>query len=120
MSSEAGRGRALGVMVVALVLLMTTWFSASAVVPQLRHDWSLSNTTTAWLTIAVQLGFVAGALAASALNLPDLLPVQRLILVSGVGAAAANVLLVFAHGPGLAIPLRFATGFFLAGVYRPR
>jgi MFS family permease len=113
------RERALSLTVVALVLLMTTWFSASAVAPQLRHDWGLSNTSTAWLTIAVQLGFVVGALASSALNLPDVLPVQRLILASGVGAAAANLVLVFAHGPGLAIPLRFATGFFLAGVYPP-
>jgi MFS family permease len=113
------RGRALGVIVVALVLLMTTWFSASAVVPQLRDDWGLSNTATAWLTIAVQLGFVVGALAASAFNLPDLVPVQRLMLVSGICAAGANALLVFVHGPALAIPLRFATGFFLAGVYPP-
>ena len=79
-----GRGRALGVLVVALVLLMTTWFSASAVVPQLRGEWHLSNTATAWLTIAVQIGFVAGALASSALNLPDVLHVQRLILASGL------------------------------------
>ena len=105
--------------VVALVLLMTTWFSASAVLPQLRADWQLSNTSAAWLTIAVQLGFVAGALASSAFNLPDLIPVQRLILVSALGAAAANGVLVLAHGPGLAIPLRLATGFFLAGVYPP-
>jgi MFS family permease len=119
--TREGRGhrRALGLTVVALVLLMTTWFSASAVVPQLRTEWALSNTATAWLTIAVQLGFVAGALASSALNLPDVLPVHKLILVSGLGAAAANVFLVLAHGPGLAIPLRFATGFFLAGVYPP-
>jgi MFS family permease len=113
------RGRALTLIVVAFALLMTTWFSASAVVPQLRHEWGLSNTSTACLTIAVQLGFVVGALASSALNLPDVLPVQRLILVSGLSAAAANLVLVFAHGPGLAIPLRFATGFFLAGVYPP-
>ena len=47
----------------ALVLSMTTWFSATAVVPQLRDEWDLGNTAAAWLTIAVQVGFVAGALA---------------------------------------------------------
>jgi MFS family permease len=114
-----GRGRALGLTVVALVLLMTTWFSASAVLPQLRDEWQLSNTAAAWLTIAVQLGFVAGALASSALNVPDLIPVQRLILVSALGAVGANALLLLVDGPELAIPLRLATGFFLAGVYPP-
>jgi len=43
---------------VTLVLSMTTWFSASAVIPQLREEWELSANAAAWLTIAVQLGFV--------------------------------------------------------------
>jgi MFS family permease len=118
-ATDSSRGHALGTIVVALVLAMTTWFSASAVVPQLRDEWGLSNTATAWLTIAVQLGFVAGALTASALNLADLLPARVLILGACAGAAAANLVLVAAGGPETAIPLRFATGFFLAGVYPP-
>ena len=113
------RTRALATTVVALVLLMTTWFSASAVIPQLREEWHLSNSTAAWLTIAVQLGFVVGAVLSSALNVPDLVRVQRLILVAALGAASANALLLLTHGPGVAIPLRLATGFFLAGVYPP-
>ena len=117
--TDTGRGRALGTIVVALVLAMTTWFSASAVVPQLRDEWGLSNTATAWLTIAVQLGFVAGALTTSALNLADLLSARVLILSACAGAAAANLAVIAAGGPESAIPLRFATGFFLAGVYPP-
>ena len=117
--SGADRGRALATIVVALVLALTTWFSASAVVPQLRDEWGLSNTAAAWLTIAVQLGFVAGALTSSALNLADLLPTRRLILGACVGAAVANVLVVAADGAAAAIPLRMLTGFFLAGVYPP-
>src|SRR5687768_4037893 len=54
--------RSLGFLAVALVLSMSTWFSASAVLPQLRAEWQLGTTAGAWLTIAVQLGFVAGAL----------------------------------------------------------
>lgn len=36
-----------------------------------------------------------------------------------IGAALANFLMLFAGGPQAVIPLRFATGFFLAGVYPP-
>jgi MFS family permease len=114
-----GRNRALGTLAVALVLSMTTWFSASAVIPQLRQQWALSDGPAAWLTIAVQLGFVAGALTSSLVNLPDVLSPGRVILVGACGAAAVNELLRFIDGPGLAILLRFATGFFLAGVYPP-
>jgi MFS family permease len=98
---------------------MTTWFSASAVIPQLRDDWGLSDTSAAWLTIAVQLGFVAGALASSVVNLADVVSPRLVILGGSLGAAAANALLAAADGPAAAIPLRAATGFFLAGVYPP-
>ena len=66
----AERWRALALLAVTLVLSMSTWFSASAVTPQLRGEWDLSDSTAAWLTIAVQLGFVCGALISSFLNLP--------------------------------------------------
>ncbi len=58
----AGRWPALALLALALVLSMTTWFSATAVIPQLRVQWELSDSAAAWLTIAVQLGFVCGAL----------------------------------------------------------
>jgi MFS family permease len=114
-----GRTRALAVLAAALVLAMTTWFSASAVVPQLRAEWTLGDTAAAWLTIAVQLGFVAGALLSSVLNLADVIAPRTVILAGAAGAAAANALLGAVSSAGAAIPLRFLTGFFLAGVYPP-
>src|SRR4029450_9698387 len=113
------RWRALALLAVTLVLSMTTWFSASAVVPQLRSEWNLSATAAAWLTIAVQLGFVCGALVSAFLNLSDLFAPRHVILTGALGAAAANALMEATGGAGLGICLRFATGFFLAGVYPP-
>ena len=118
-SLAPGRARALALLAASLVLAMTTWFSASAVVPQLREDWGLGDTAAAWLTIAVQLGFVAGALVSSVLNVADVVAPRLVILTGAVGAAAANVLLAAVSSAGPAIPLRFLTGFFLAGVYPP-
>jgi MFS family permease len=114
-----GRTRALALLAAALVPAMTTWFSASAVVPQLRNEWTLGDTAAAWLTIAVQLGFVAGALVSSVLNVADIVPPRLVILVGALGAAVANALLGALSAAGPAIPLRFLTGFFLAGVYPP-
>ena len=118
-SGAPGARRALALLSVALVCAMATWFSASAVIPQLRADWGLSRSAAAWLTIAVQVGFVVGALGSSLVNLADVVAPRLVIFGGAVGAAAANGLLVLAHGPGAAIPLRFVTGFFLAGVYPP-
>jgi MFS family permease len=111
--------RALAVLSLALVLSMTTWFSATAVVPQLRDEWDLGRNGAAWLTIAVQLGFVAGALLSSVGNVADVLSPRAVILAGSIGAATANALVALASGPEQAVPLRALTGFFLAGVYPP-
>jgi MFS family permease len=116
---RTGRWRALALLAVTLVLAMSTWFSASAVIPQLRVQWNLSDSAAAWLTIAVQLGFVGGALVSSLLNLSDIVSPRHVILGGAVGAATVNGLLVIAGSAAVGIALRFATGFFLAGVYPP-
>src|SRR5215218_1648816 len=95
----AGRNRALAFLSASVVLSMTTWFSASAVVPQLRDDWGLGGTAAAWLTIAVQLGFVAGATLSSVLNLADVVSPRAVLLAGSVGAAASNLAIAAADGP---------------------
>jgi MFS family permease len=110
----------LGVIALVEVLVMSLWFSASAVVPQLAARWHLSGGDASWLTTSVQLGFVAGAVASAVLNLPDMLEPRRLIAGAAVMGAAANAAFALVAG-GLAsgIPLRFLTGVALAGVYPP-
>ena len=98
---------------------MSTWFSATAVVPRLRELWDLSAGQAAALTIAVQLGFVAGALVSAAGTLADIFSSRWVIVGGAVGASVANVGLALTDDPPAAIALRFATGFFLAGVYPP-
>lgn len=114
-----GRRVPLALLTVALVLGMSTWFSATAVVPQLTEAWSLSPTGRAWLTIAVILGFVVGALVSAAFNIADRVRPQVVMLVGGIGAGLANLGLIWAGGVELGVLLRFATGFFIAGIYPP-
>lgn len=111
--------RALALLSITLILSMSTWFSASAVLPQLRDLWQISPGKSAWLTISVQIGFVFGALFSSLINLSDILPAKYVILIGSIGSALANGFLSVAGGVSLSIALRFATGFFLAGVYPP-
>jgi len=113
----AGRERALALLALAMLLSMTTWFSASAVIPQLKAAWGLSPSAAAWLTIAVQVGFVVGALASSALSLADVFATRKVFALSAVAAAATNMLLVTARGPSTGIPLRFRIGSGAAGCY---
>jgi len=116
---NSGRWQALALMSIVLVFSVSTWFSASAVIPQLRSLWALNPTTSAWLTIAVQIGFVCGAIISSLFNLADIIAPRHIIFGGAFGAAIANLGLDMAGGPTIGIPLRFATGFFIAGVYPP-
>jgi len=124
------RARILALLALAELLGMSVWFSASALAPQLREAWSLSAAQGSWLTSAVQLGFVAGTATAALLNLADVVPARTYFALAALAAAACNAALLAAgdvaaaggagHGGyHLALLCRFATGFFLAGVYPP-
>jgi MFS family permease len=109
----------LGTLALAELLGMSLWFVASAVSAQYQHRWQLTATEAAWLTTAVQLGFVAGTAISALLNLADIVPARRLFAVSAIGAAAANALVLTAAGLSSALGWRLLTGLFLAGVYPP-
>jgi MFS family permease len=116
----AGRWRALALLGAAELLGMSLWFSASAVAPALRAEWHLSESATSWLTLAVQLGFVAGTLLSALLNLPDIISSRHLFTVSAIAGAVVNACFaLFAHSFGFGVALRFLVGVCLAGVYPP-
>jgi MFS family permease len=114
-----GRWRVLALVSLAVVLSMTPWFSATAILPELRVEWGLSEGQAAWMTNAVQLGFVVGALLSSILNIPDIVSLRHLMGAAALVASAANLCLLSAGGPESAIAARFVTGLALAGVYPP-
>jgi MFS family permease len=103
----------------AELLGMSLWFSASAVSGQFQEMWGLSQSASGWLTAVVQLGFVAGTAAAAVLNLADIVPSRTYFAGAALLGAAANAALVVAPSYAIALLLRFATGFCLAGVYPP-
>lgn len=114
------RRRVLLLIAVAELLAMSLWFSATAAAPELAEAWGLTATQTAWLTIAVQLGFVVGAFLSSVLTLSDVIPPRYLFAGSAVtGAVFTALIAAFVDTALPAILLRFLTGVALAGVYPP-
>lgn len=97
---------------------MAPWFSAAAVLPQLRLHWGFGASQGAWLTLAVQLGFVGGALASAVLGAADRVAPRHLMAWGALIAAASNALLLVAT-PGAAFGWRALTGAALALVYPP-
>jgi MFS family permease len=104
---------------IAEFLGLTLWFSATAAAPAIAAEFSLSGSGTAWLTMAVQAGFVAGTFTSAALNLADVLNARRLFAIGCAAGAAANAAITVAGSPEAIVALRFATGAALAAVYPP-
>ena len=106
---------------VAELFAMTLWFTGTTVLPQLAQAWHLDVADAAWVTIAVQFGFVSGALISAVFNLSDVIPASRLFAICAFSAAVVNGLFAWiaVQHTTAALCLRFLTGLFLAGVYPP-
>lgn len=103
----------------AVVMSLMTWFSATAVLPELSAHLSLTANQGAWLTNAVQLGFAVGAIGSSLLALGDIWPLTRMMAGAAFLAGIVNLLLLVNLGAAGAIATRFLTGVALAGIYPP-
>ncbi|WP_208542819.1 MFS transporter [Nocardioides euryhalodurans] len=100
------------------VMAVATWFAASAAAPALRAEWEMGRIGEALLTIGVQLGFVVGALASAATNLPDRVDPPRLMALGATVAALATLATAtLVDGVVAGVALRIVTGTALALVY---
>ncbi len=111
--------RTLGLIAGCDVLAMGTWFSASAVILPLASAFGIAADDRGWITGAVQLGFVCGALASAAIALADWIEPRALIRSGILVAVFANSAILLAHTSTLLLACRFLTGVGLALVYPP-
>ena len=118
-SRSARQRRALIGIATSQLLVLTLWFSAAAVAPQLQDEWVLSVGQASFLTLAVQIGFVVGAFTIAVTGLADSVPSRRLFGVAAVAGALTNAAVIFVtiDTVPLAFALRAGTGVALAGVY---
>jgi MFS family permease len=110
--------RILPTIVVSQFAATSLWFAGNAVMPDLERSAGLAASAVGDITIAVQLGFIAGTLVFAWLAIADRTSPRLVFFVCTLAGAAANALTL--TGGGELLPLlaaRFATGFFLAGIY---
>ncbi|MEA2651617.1 MAG: hypothetical protein QOI85_1338 [Chloroflexota bacterium] len=117
-SEPHGRWLQLAVLSAALLLALVPWFSAASVAPLIADEWQITRLETALLTVAVQLGFVVGALVIAFTGAADVIPARRLIAAGALIAAVANAAFaLLATDLVTAVPLRALSGAGIAAVY---
>jgi predicted MFS family arabinose efflux permease len=94
------------------------WFAGNAVLGDLQQRWNLGADALGYVTSAVQLGFIAGTLVFAFFAVSDRYSPRRVFLLCSLLGAGANLgVYLVAGGYASLLALRFATGFFLAGIY---
>ncbi|MCA8926880.1 MAG: MFS transporter [Alphaproteobacteria bacterium] len=97
---------------------VSLWFSSNAILPDLQASWHLPPEALGDLTSATQFGFIAGTLVFAFTALADRISPRKIFLACALLGAVANGAAVLLDQALLALlVLRFATGFFLAGIY---
>lgn len=108
--------RILPTIVISQFAATSLWFAANAVMPDLERIGGLPASAVGSVTIAVQLGFIAGTLVFAWLSISDRFSPRIIFFLSTLAGATANAATLLSGGEIL-LAARFATGFFLAGIY---
>ncbi len=104
--------------VLAQLFGTSLWFSANSAAGSLMQAWGITEADIGLLTNAVQLGFISGTLTFVLTGLADRFEASRIFMVCALLGALFNALFALAaEGLASGLPLRFAVGFCLAGVY---
>lgn len=93
------------------------WFAGNAIMSDLAKQFDLGQEFLAYLTNAVQFGFITGTLLFAILAIADRFAPSRVFFCCAVIAAFFNFAVVLSTGPREVILFRFLTGFFIAGIY---
>ncbi len=109
--------RILPVIVFAQFAGTSLWFAGNAVVPDLVQELQLTEMAVGYITSAVQFGFISGTLLFAFLSVADRMAPGLVFLLCALLGAGANTLTVYSGTFTLLMLSRFATGFFLAGIY---
>ena len=108
----------LPVIIVSQFFGTSLWFAGNGVMEELRVTFDLESSALAYLTTAVQLGFIGGTLAFSLLSISDRYSPSKVFLLSAILGSLTNLGVILQSNTFLSLLVcRFFTGFFLAGIY---
>ncbi|WP_448700383.1 nitrate/nitrite transporter [Mucilaginibacter sp. AW1-3] len=110
--------RTLPVIVIAQFFCTSLWFAGNAIMTDIAKQLHLDTAYLAYLTSAVQSGFITGTLIFAILSIADRFSPSKVFFVCAMIAACINLAVSLS---GISLPqlilCRFLTGFFLAGIY---
>ena len=116
--SSTRPSRILPVIILSQFAGTSLWFAGNAVLGDLQGQWAAGPDALGYVTSAVQLGFIVGTLVFAFFAISDRYSPRKVFFICSLAGAASNAAVYFAARDFASVlALRFATGFFLAGIY---
>jgi len=104
--------------VIAQFCCTSLWFAGNGILTELVVNFNLNEDALGILTSSVQLGFIVGTLLFAVLTISDRYHPSRLFFICSLAGAIVNGLTLLNGNTIVSLTIiRFATGFFLAGIY---
>ncbi|TAI48122.1 MFS transporter [Flagellimonas allohymeniacidonis] len=108
----------LPIIAIAQFFCTSLWFAGNGVLTDLISSFGLTQSSVGHITSAVQLGFIAGTLLFAVFTFADRFSPSKVFFWSALLGALANLGVLWDNNTLISILVfRFATGFFLAGIY---
>lgn len=106
------------IIVISQFFCTSVWFAGNAVMADMAKQLHLEHEFLAYLTSAVQLGFIVGTLIFAILSIADRFSPIKVFFTCAIIAACCNLGIVLPQiNETFLLGFRFLTGFFLAGIY---
>ncbi|WP_378188387.1 MFS transporter [Aquimarina sp. W85] len=108
----------LPIIIIAQFFCTSLWFAGNAVIDELTNNFSVTFNIEGYVLSSVQFGFIIGTLTFALLTLSDRISPSKVFFTCALLGAFSNLVLLL---PQITVfnllTARFATGFFLAGIY---
>ena len=110
--------RVLPIIVISQFFCTSLWFAGNAILPDLIKSFHLESDFLAHLTSMVQFGFITGTFVFALLTVADRFSPSLVFFVCSILAGLFNLGIAIDNIDSMwLLFFRFATGFFLAGIY---
>ncbi|MEO6165879.1 MAG: MFS transporter [Chitinophagales bacterium] len=108
----------LPVIVISQFFCTSLWFAGNAIISDITTEFHLESQFLAYLTSAIQFGFISGTLIFAVLSISDRFSPSKVFFSSAILAGLFNlgINITGIHSTEILL-FRFLTGFFLAGIY---
>lgn len=108
----------LPVIVIAQFCCTSLWFASNGVIEDIVNIFGFKNSATAYLTSAVQLGFITGTISFAIFCVVDRISPSKVFFLCAILGAIFNGFILWGSNSIYSMILfRFLTGLSLAGIY---